>query len=214
MDIIETIEIFGREQVQEIWQDKYEDYQEAMRTITAMRDEPLSPYLELAKKCIKKYGKKWFKNFLEERLEGFKKELQEMKENRHRILVDAIKRNDQPTIDFINYSNTHDAPSPIERQISHHQRLVSAYGKRKKQNEITEMDIERAKQVPLDELYEIISRSRFVCCPFHEEKTPSCKLYADHFYCYGCHERGSVIDWVMKTQGLGFKDAVLFILKR
>ena len=31
-------------------------------------------------------------------------------------------------------------------------------------------------------------------CPFHSDKTPSMKLYEDHFYCFGCGAHGDVID--------------------
>lgn len=31
-----------------------------------------------------------------------------------------------------------------------------------------------------------ISRSGMACCPFHDDKTPSMKIYSDHFYCFGC----------------------------
>jgi len=49
-----------------------------------------------------------------------------------------------------------------------------------------------------------------VCCPFHEDKTPSCIISpkSNLFNCFGCGAGGSVIDWVMKTQGVGFKHAV------
>ncbi len=51
------------------------------------------------------------------------------------------------------------------------------------------------------------NRGGFICCPFHSEKTPSCKLYPKKFYCFGCGEKGSVIDFVMKLCGVGFADA-------
>jgi DNA primase len=49
-----------------------------------------------------------------------------------------------------------------------------------------------------------------VCCPFHDDKTPSCIISpkSNLFNCFGCGTGGSVIDWVMKTQGVGFKHAV------
>ena len=31
-----------------------------------------------------------------------------------------------------------------------------------------------------------------VSCPFHNDPQPSCKVYSDHFYCYGCGERGEL----------------------
>ena len=49
------------------------------------------------------------------------------------------------------------------------------------------------------------NRAGFICCPFHGEKTPSLKLYPDGFYCYGCGEGGSVIDFVAKLFGLDAK---------
>lgn len=47
-------------------------------------------------------------------------------------------------------------------------------------------------------------------CPFHEEKTASLKITPDKnlFHCFGCGAGGSVIDWVMKTQGVSFRHAV------
>jgi DNA primase catalytic core len=49
-----------------------------------------------------------------------------------------------------------------------------------------------------------------VCCPFHEDKTPSCIIspQSNLFNCFGCGVGGSVIDWVMKTQGVSFRHAV------
>jgi DNA primase len=49
-----------------------------------------------------------------------------------------------------------------------------------------------------------------VCCPFHADKTPSCVITpkSNLFNCFGCGVGGSVIDWVMKTQGVSFRHAV------
>ena len=48
------------------------------------------------------------------------------------------------------------------------------------------------------------------CCPFHNEKTPSCKIdpATQNFYCFGCHEHGDVFSFVMKTEDVDFPDAV------
>lgn len=53
------------------------------------------------------------------------------------------------------------------------------------------------------------NRSGFVCCPFHQERTPSCKLYEGDkgFACFGCQKTGSVIDLTQHLFGLGFMDA-------
>ncbi|SDG40728.1 DNA primase [Roseospirillum parvum] len=47
-------------------------------------------------------------------------------------------------------------------------------------------------------------------CPFHNEKTPSFTVSDDKgfYYCFGCGASGSVIDFVMNTEGLAFPEAV------
>lgn len=46
------------------------------------------------------------------------------------------------------------------------------------------------------------------CCPFHGEKTPSFYVYDNAYHCFGCGEHGDAIGFVMKSQGLGFMEAV------
>jgi len=48
------------------------------------------------------------------------------------------------------------------------------------------------------------------CCPFHQEKTPSFAVNEEghYFHCFGCHEHGNPIDFVMRHRGLSFVDAV------
>jgi DNA primase len=47
-------------------------------------------------------------------------------------------------------------------------------------------------------------------CPFHDEKTPSLSVRPGHgtFHCFGCGEGGSVVDFMMKIEHLGFVEAV------
>lgn len=51
---------------------------------------------------------------------------------------------------------------------------------------------------------------RNVPCPFHEDKTPSMKVYTDsnRFVCFGCDSRGSPIDFVMQIENCPFREAV------
>lgn len=60
-------------------------------------------------------------------------------------------------------------------------------------------------------LYGFTPNSRgFICCPIHQEKTPSLGIYQSgrKWKCFGCGEGGSVIDFIMKYFGIGFKQAV------
>jgi hypothetical protein len=47
-------------------------------------------------------------------------------------------------------------------------------------------------------------------CPFHDERTPSFYLYtgSNRFCCFGCGEKGDVINLTMRLHGVGFADAV------
>jgi len=47
-------------------------------------------------------------------------------------------------------------------------------------------------------------------CPFHDEKTPSFNVRPSHgtFHCFGCGEGGSVVDFLMKVEHLGFVEAI------
>ena len=53
-------------------------------------------------------------------------------------------------------------------------------------------------------------RTFWCCCPFHEERTPSCQIdpSTQLFYCFGCHEGGDVFSYIMKTEDIDFPDAV------
>jgi len=53
-------------------------------------------------------------------------------------------------------------------------------------------------------------------CPFHSEKTPSFSVNEDKkiFHCFGCHETGSAITFLMKKDGLPFPEAVRELASR
>ena len=41
-----------------------------------------------------------------------------------------------------------------------------------------------------------VNDAGMVRCPFHEDHTPSMKLYEDHFFCFGCGKHGDVVTLV------------------
>ena len=53
-----------------------------------------------------------------------------------------------------------------------------------------------------------VNRGNMVCCPFHNDRTPSMKLNEDYFYCFGCGATGDVIDLVAKLFNLSNHEAV------
>ena len=60
------------------------------------------------------------------------------------------------------------------------------------------------------------SRGYVGLCPFHDERTPSFHVYIDtqSYYCFGCHEAGNIFTFLMKTEGIGFREALEILASR
>jgi DNA primase len=59
-------------------------------------------------------------------------------------------------------------------------------------------------------------RSFVGLCPFHKEKTPSFSVNPERglFFCFGCKEAGGAVDFVMKTEGQSFPEAIRSLADR
>lgn len=53
-------------------------------------------------------------------------------------------------------------------------------------------------------------------CPFHHEKTPSFTVNQEKgfYHCFGCHESGDVINFIMKIENIDFYEAISFLADR
>jgi len=53
-------------------------------------------------------------------------------------------------------------------------------------------------------------------CPFHNEKTPSFSVSAtkQFYYCFGCHAKGDVINFVMEIEKISFYEALKTLAER
>ncbi|NRA61889.1 MAG: toprim domain-containing protein [Psychrobium sp.] len=57
-------------------------------------------------------------------------------------------------------------------------------------------------------------KDKVITCPFHQDDTASLVISPNNlFNCFGCGAAGSVIDWVMKTQGVSFRFACELLQK-
>jgi hypothetical protein len=50
--------------------------------------------------------------------------------------------------------------------------------------------------------------AHWALCPFHREGTPSFKIEAGRYFCFGCGQKGDAISFVRRVEAVGFRDAV------
>lgn len=107
----------------------------------------------------------------------------------------------------------------LERDIRR-TRWANRPGPKNTEGTITEDDIARAKEVPIETLYggklHRQGNKTVGLCPFHNEKTGSFTIYLDQntFFCYGCSAGRDSVDFVMKRDGVDFLTAVRTLLKK
>ncbi len=51
-----------------------------------------------------------------------------------------------------------------------------------------------------------VNQNDMVCCPFHNDRHPSMKV-AERYYCFGCGEKGDVINFIAKLHNLSQYEA-------
>ena len=54
------------------------------------------------------------------------------------------------------------------------------------------------------------------CCPFHQERSPSCYVYPDtqSYYCFGCQAHGDAISLIRAKENVSFTDALELLARR
>ncbi len=105
------------------------------------------------------------------------------------------------------------------KKILYHLRTQLPQGPKvsKVSDRVTNEDIATARHFPLENLMETFRGGHNklkAICPFHEDKKPSLDISTDKnlWYCFVCCEGGDVIKYVMKLEGLEFREAVRRLL--
>lgn len=101
------------------------------------------------------------------------------------------------------------APIPdIEKKIKKLEKEIEVIvHKPRKGNELTPETIEQARQYPIESFIEV--KRGVALCPFHDDNHPSMGIKNNRFHCFACGAKGDVIEFMMKREGLSFKDAVI-----
>lgn len=53
-----------------------------------------------------------------------------------------------------------------------------------------------------------------VSCPWHDDKEPSCRVYADHLHCFSCSASGDVFTFLQRLDGVSFNEALKRLAER
>lgn len=95
-------------------------------------------------------------------------------------------------------------------------RLMLSFFKKETINtkNITDKDIEIARYYPIINLLSESPKKHFIHCPFHSEKTPSCRVYSNYIHCYGCGKHVDSIGYIMETQGKSFINSVKLLCQK
>lgn len=115
----------------------------------------------------------------------------------------------------------------VQRWLQYWKRIYEIASKHKfervffeKKDEVTDEDIARAKEYPIQDLFNGHLRHSFGkftgLCPFHEESSPSFTIFEDdnHFYCFGCNVWGDAIDFYSRTAHVNMIEAVKALNER
>jgi hypothetical protein len=100
----------------------------------------------------------------------------------------------------------------IEKEITRLEREIGfiVQGSQQKNKGITPEMIEQAQQYPLEYFIEL--KRNTALCPFHDDHHPSMGIKNNRFHCFACGAKGDVIEFVMKRDGLSFREAITTLI--
>ena len=69
------------------------------------------------------------------------------------------------------------------------------------------------KELIENETNQTFNRANKMCCPVHQEKTPSFSVDVkkNKFRCFGCGIGGDAIDFIKETKGLNYSEACRYL---
>lgn len=98
----------------------------------------------------------------------------------------------------------------LEKYIDIKKKVVMILNSKAKDKGNVVTDIKKAKQFPVENILKF-NNAGFAICPFHDEKTPSLKLYrkTNSVYCFGgCQRHYDSVDLYQKIYGVNFLESI------
>jgi hypothetical protein len=102
----------------------------------------------------------------------------------------------------------------LETKVNNYKRMLAVLNPVKERDVVTDQDIRTAREYLIADLLPELPRRGFIHCPFHSEKTPSCKVFPSHIYCFGCGKHIDSIGLLMEVQGKTFIDSVKYLCQK
>lgn len=167
------------------------------------------------KKTIKKQHDDFVKDFVRENPDWAKERRIEFLEGETKTLNKKIlfwiKIMNRFSIGWFSSVINDTCISPVVKQLDRIYREIDMYKNPKpiSLDEISEEEIEIAKQYPFEDLIE--SKKNFALCPFHDDHHASFYIKGNFGYCFSCGKSVDTIQFVMETRSVGFKEAVKFL---
>lgn len=94
--------------------------------------------------------------------------------------------------------------------INHINRIRSLYKKIKSGHEHATdvLNIEKARNIPIESIYDFKRKGRNVSCPLHADDHPSASIKYNRLVCFSCGAKMDGISLFQKLNNVGFKEAV------
>lgn len=163
------------------------------------------------------------KKLEEEFIDEFTKENADwVKKRRLEFLDGELKRINKKIISGIEQANCYESwffvtiykafVEPFKKEWEKVYREIQMYKNPKfvELQEISDEDIEKAKNYPIENLIEV-NKEGFALCLFHDDHHPSMYCRKNYYYCFSCNASGSTIDLYMYLNNVNFIEAVRFL---
>ena len=90
--------------------------------------------------------------------------------------------------------------------VKHIQTIRQIYKKIKSGKEF--LNVEKARNTPITEIYEFKFKGKNVACPWHDDSHPSASIKYNKLVCFQCGYKGDAIKFFMDLNKVSFHDAV------